>query len=432
MSEIDFSKQKIAVLGLGNSGYESALFLRKQGAAVFASESQSNEMLQKRKRELEAAGIEVEVGRHSYDRILGSDRVVISPGISPKSEVYQQLERAKIPMWSEIELAYRFCPAPIIAVTGTNGKTTVTTIISKLLSDNGLHSISCGNIGNPFIGEVSKLNSDSVAVVEVSSFQLQNISAFRPHIAILLNLTDNHFDWHGTFENYAKAKWRIFENQMPHDYAVINVADAESMRRVGSIKSQTIYFNAGEFENPNFAACFAVAGLYRLDERKVRKTFREFRGIKHRMEEIPSQDGIRYINDSKSTTIASLKWALDRTKQKVILIMGGRHKGGDFSQLRDVIKQKVRFLIVLGEASEIIEQAFASAVTVSKAPSLVEAVRHARAVARQGDTVLFSPACASFDMFRDYQDRGDQFKETVSRLQYSNSEPALESSVSSS
>lgn len=416
---MNVQNKKITVLGLGKSGYESAFFLKKYGAHVFVTESGSDESLKKRAEELKSFGILVEIGKHTKDQILGSEFVVMSPGIPPTSDIYRWLTNSGIPIWSEIELAFRFCKNPIVAVTGTNGKTTVTTLIAKLLNEQGRSAVTCGNIGNPFISEIQNLHEKSIVVLEVSSFQLQNIHQFKPYIAVLLNLTDNHFDWHGNFESYAEAKWRIFENQNAHDFALINTEDFESMKRSSSIRARKIYFDSGEFQNPNFSACYQVLSLFGLDKLKTLEILKNFKGIEHRMEEVASHDGIRYINDSKSTTIASLQWALGRVKQNAVLIMGGKHKGGDFSVLETSIRQKVKSLILIGEATPLIERAFSKTVSITKAPSLQDAVKQARQAAGPGGTVLFSPACASFDMFQNYQDRGQKYKEIIAQFQMS-------------
>lgn len=416
-STVQLVGESVSVIGLGKSGFESARFLAKRGVKVFASEAKSSPQALQYKEELEKLGVRVEVGKHSVRSITQADRAIISPGIPPTAPIYQSIRKKKMPLWSEIELAYQFCPAPIIAVTGTNGKTTVTSLIARILNENQLNAVSCGNIGNPFIGEVENLTEKSIAVVEMSSFQLQNIDKFRPYIGIVLNLTVNHLDWHANFEEYAAAKWNLFKNQLPHDYALLNAEDVESMRRANLVRSQKVYFNGGEHENPNFAACLAAANLYRLDEHETRQVIDAFPGIEHRLEKLPSKDGFRYINDSKSTTIASLNWALDRMKDKTVLIMGGKHKGGDFSVLNDKIRSKVRFLVLIGEAAPVLEKTFGPIVRTLVAPTLEQAVRQARAAAQENDTILLSPACASFDMFKDYEDRGKKFKAIVQDLQ---------------
>ena len=414
---MDLTGKQVAVLGLGKSGFESARFLAAHGARVWASESKASSFFPEVEKKLKSLHVQVEFGKHSLEQIQKSNFIVISPGISPKTEIYQAVNQSGILLMSEVELASRFCPCPIVAVTGTNGKTTVTTLIQKVLAENGCHAVSCGNIGNPFIGEIKNLRRDSVAVLEVSSFQLANIQTFRPHIAVLLNLTDNHYDWHGTFQAYADAKWNIFKNQMPEDFAILNADDAETKKRESNVRAKKKYFKSTSSENPNYEACLEVAQIFKLNEVLCRKLLKEFRGIEHRMENVNFGDGVNYINDSKSTTIASLGWALDRMNKKVVLIMGGLHKGGDFSQLQNKVKEKVKSLVVIGKASLEIEHVFRAFVSVQKAASLEDALRIARSQSKIGDTILFSPACASFDMFRDYEDRGRQFKEIVARLQ---------------
>lgn len=407
--------KKVSVIGAGETGVQSALFLKGKGATVFLSELKEGKELLETKKLLELHGIECEFGCHSWDEMQDSDLFIISPGVPPSTEIYQKMVRSKIPIWSEIELAYRFCPSKIVAVTGSNGKTTVTTLIRDVLRASGRRAVSCGNIGNSFIGEIERLNSETIVVVEVSSFQLSHIDEFKPSIAVLLNLSPNHVDWHGSFESYAQEKLRIFKNQTSEDYAVINVLDIESMKRTQNLRSQTIYFNGPACPNPNYAAVRAVAGLFHIESSIVDHVLDQFLGLEHRFEFAGTFNGVQYINDSKSTTIASLGWALDRIEKDAILIAGGRHKGGDFRVLRDLIQKKIKFLIAFGESKKEIEMAFGDLVSVYTVESLDEALRAARAVTRAGQTVLFSPACASFDMFRDYQDRGKQFKTIISK-----------------
>ena len=407
---VDFTGKKVCVLGARETGLQSALFLKRRGAEVFLSELKESRDFPGAKKTLEENGIACEFGRHTWEEISDSDLVIISPGIPPSASVYQQIVRAKIPIWSEIELAYRFSPAQIIAVTGSNGKTTVTTLIRDVLRAAGKHAISCGNIGNSFIREVEGLKQGAIAVVEVSSFQLMHIDQFRPHVAVLLNLSPNHMDWHGSFERYVEVKCRIFRNQTAEDYSLINASDSESLSRIKEVRSQIIQFDANGSDNPNYAAVRRVAALYEIDPSVTDLVLKKFSGLEHRFEDAGSVYGVRYINDSKSTTIASLGWALDRVDEGCVLISGGRHKGGDFRVLRDLMKRKAKFLIAMGEAKTEIENAFGDLVSVYSASSLEDALRVARTVSRPGQTVLFSPACASFDMFQDYQDRGRQFK----------------------
>ena len=406
--------KRVVVLGAKETGIKSAIFLRKKGAEVFLSELKSGKDFIETKKTLDRYQIESEFGQHTLDEILNSDLIILSPGIPPAAPVYQQIMRSNVPIWSEIELAYRFCPATLIAVTGSNGKTTVTALIRDVLQAAGKVAVSCGNIGNSFIGEIEKMTSESFAVVEVSSFQLVHIDQFRPHVAVLLNLSPNHLDWHKSLNEYTEAKCRIFRNQAENNFAVLNSADPVCVEWARKIKSRALFFDGRERDNPNFAAIEKVASIFQIDPKTVETALSAFSGLEHRFEEVGDLHGVHYINDSKSTTIASLGWALERVGENATLIAGGRHKGGDFRVLRHLIKQKVRFLILIGEAKKEIENSFSDLVSTYTASSLEEALRVARSVSKPGETVLFSPACASFDMFQDYQDRGHQFKSIVS------------------
>ena len=412
---MELTGKKVTVLGARETGIQTALFLRKKGANVFLSELKSGREFLETKKILESNQIECEFGQHTWEEIQHSDLIVLSPGIPPSAAIYQQAVRSRIPIWSEIELASRFSPSELIAVTGSNGKTTVTTLIRDVLIAAGRTAISCGNIGNSYIGEVEKLTPTTITVVEVSSFQLSHIDQFRPRVAVLLNLSPNHLDWHSSFEDYVETKCRIFKNQSETDYAILNSTDPHCLKQGERLKSHIIYFDGQQQTdgNPNFAAIRQVATIYKIDPQIVETVLKNFTGLEHRFEEAGELHGVRYINDSKSTTIASLGWALERVGSKAILIAGGRHKGGDFRVLRELVRKNVKFLILIGEAKKEIETALGDVVSCVSAPTLEEALRVARSVSRTGETVLFSPACASFDMFKDYQDRGAQFKSII-------------------
>lgn len=411
---MEFKAKKITVLGAGESGVQSALFLKKRGADVFLSEFRPAETFGAIPEELQAAGMACEFGGHDLNRIRSSELIVISPGIPPHASIYQNILKWRIPIWSEIELASRITDAEIIAVTGTNGKTTTVTLIQRVLEAAGRHAVSCGNIGNSFIREAQQMNEHTIAVVEVSSFQMAHIDRFRPHVAVLLNLNANHYDWHGSFDAYAEAKWRVFQNQTQSDYALINQDDAESKKRASSLQGQVIYFRGSDRLNPNQAAVSETAKIYGISERIVDSVFQEFKGLEHRLEEVGVYQSVRYINDSKSTTLSSLEWALRQMTRPVVLIAGGRHKGGDFRELRGMVKEKVKYLIAIGEAAQTIDSAFGDLVSVTHKKTLEEALQAARVAAGPGETVLFSPACASFDMFQNYEARGRQFKKLLS------------------
>ncbi|MBI4549909.1 MAG: hypothetical protein HY714_03180 [Candidatus Omnitrophica bacterium] len=414
MAAYSVKGKQAAVVGLGVSGAETALFLARQGAQVFVSENSSTPAAQEYRRKLSEAGIESEIGRHSLDRITGADLVVLSPGIKPSAPVYRALADKPHPDFiSEIELAYRFAPCEVIAVTGTNGKTTTTSLIAGLFNFTGTHAIACGNIGNAFIGEIGRLGPASKAVVEVSSFQLENIRRFRPKVALLLNVTPDHFDWHGNMEAYLAAKARIFMNQTAQDFAVLNRQDVPTRTLAGRIPSAIRYFNDGEVDNPNYDAVRRVGEIYGMDPARVEQYLRDFKGIEHRLEEVPSGDGFVYINDSKSTNTSSLEWALQRMSRPVILLCGGRNAGNDFRPLSDLVRKKVKTCVAFGEAREEIAEAWRDIVSVTVCPDLEASVSQAQSTGAPGDTILFSPACKSFDQFQNYKHRGQRFKEIV-------------------
>jgi UDP-N-acetylmuramoylalanine--D-glutamate ligase len=409
--------RRLSVVGLGKSGLASALFLKRRGAHVFATETQENEATLAARAELEGAGVEVELGRHSLDRTLDADCIVISPGISPKTVIYQTVHREKPGgVVSEIELASWFCRSQIVAVTGTNGKTTTTTLLADMFRHFGVPAEACGNIGLPFVSIVERLGVDAKAVVEVSSFQLENIRHFHPHVACLLNLKPDHFDWHGSMTAYREAKAKIFQNQDSEDFAVLNKQDLETRAVLPAIRSRILYFNEGEVENPNWDAVLRVARIYGFPQARVLERLRSVPPIPHRLERVASDDGLIYVNDSKSTNPDSLEWALARMSHPVVLICGGRNKGNDFRPLAPLVQRKVKSCIVIGEARLAIQQAWQGVVPTEEAPDLEQAVRKARSLAQAGETVLLSPGCASFDMFRNFEDRGSRFKSIVSRL----------------
>lgn len=413
----DLKGTKVSVIGLGISGLETALYAKRRGAKVFLSELKAGKNSAAYQARLKSEGIEFETGKHSLDRLKQSDIAVISPGIKPSQEVYRFLaDEWKGPLVSEIEFAFWYAPCEVVAVTGTNGKTTTTSLIAEMFRLFGVHAVSCGNIGNPFVAEIDNLAPDSKVSVEVSSFQLERTMEFRPHVALLLNITPDHFDWHGTMDNYVRAKAGIFRNQTKSDFAILNAQDPYSSEIAPSIKAKVIYFNRGIVENPNWDAVLQVADIYGYPRQKVMKFLREFPGIEHRLEKVPSKDGITYINDSKSTNPSSLEWALARMDLPAVLICGGRNKGNDFRTLATLVQKKVKMCVLIGEAAGEMEDAWKEVVPVTHAKDLREAVVKSRAFAATGGTVLLSPGCASFDMFLNYEDRGEKFKEIVHEL----------------
>lgn len=410
--------KKIAILGLGESALASALFLQQKDAAVFVSEAGESEAIQKRARVLHQAGIPYEVGHHSIDRLSASDLIVISPGIGPKTDIFKELNYAHVTMISEIELASCFCKGDIVAVTGTDGKTTVTTLIYELLRGCGYKTLRCGNIGNPFVGELSRIDKDTIVILEVSSFQLYTIKRFRPKVAVLTNIAPDHLNWHYDYADYVNAKQKVFQNQTAADCAILNFKDEKTQEFLCRIKSKKIFFNQCETEfDPNQDAALQIAKVYACDRAKAKHIVRTFPGVEHRLEVVPSRDGITYINDSKCTSLHALEWALARQDGEVVLLCGGRNKGLDFNTIRDTVACSVQSVIAFGEAAAEIRAAWASQVDLITVDTLPEAFDAACQRVSQRGTILFSPACTSFDQFDSYEQRGKRFKELVAETQ---------------
>ncbi|MDD5216996.1 MAG: UDP-N-acetylmuramoyl-L-alanine--D-glutamate ligase [Candidatus Omnitrophica bacterium] len=413
---------KVAILGLGVSGYQSALFLKEKGFDLWVSDNQVSEMLRQRAGVLEQNGIPVEIGSHNHKKILQSDWILISPGISPASEIYRAVSEKRVPILSEIEVASWFCPTErIIAVTGTCGKTTVTTLISQVLARAGLRVHCGGNIGNPWIGELQKISTEDVVVLELSSFQLQHCRYFKPHVGILLNISSNHEDWHKDIREYAAAKIKLFENQTSTDYAIINGQDQKRYFPEARFLSRVIYFDQEMKKtgsaNPNESVIRLATSLFGCESKIVEDVLSGFHGIAHRLELFHSSKGVQYVNDSKSTTLASLKWALNKYPNKrVVLIAGGHPKSRSFEDAKDLIAQKVKKLILIGEARDLLREQWKGASPIFETDDFKEAIAEACRFAETGDVVLLSPACASFDMFKNYEDRGNQFKILVSEM----------------
>lgn len=410
-----FPGKKVCVLGLGVSGFQSALFLKSRGYTVSVSDAGSSSGMKDRMAELSKQGIRTQWEKHTPDFFLDCDWVLISPGIPPQSPVCEAILRQGIPVYSEIETAYRFSPTQhIIAVTGTCGKTTVTTLIYRLLQSAGLKAVCCGNIGNPWIGELEGMDPETYVVLELSSFQLEYCRTFRPEMAILLNISPNHEDWHPDFQAYREAKLKIFACQGPQDKAVFFEKDQREHFAGFDFKATPHTLKQDHSRNPNEQIIDAVAACLNIPQENVNRVFSDFKGIEHRLECFLEAGGVFYVNDSKSTTPASLAWALDKYSPKTVhLIAGGHPKSDDFDKLRQQIAQKVKHLYLIGEAREKMQQAWDGTAPMDLCDDFESAVIKARQHASAGDTVLLSPACASFDMFDNYIHRGQEFKRIV-------------------
>lgn len=418
----DFKNLNVTVIGLARSGFSCALLLKRLGAKVNVVDSGSSEKLIENRDKLLKEGIKAHIAVNEIDFIGGSDIVVISPGVSEDKDFIKLAKVKKIPVISEMELGFQNCRAPVIAVTGTNGKTTVTTLIGEILKANGKNAFVCGNIGVPFCNYALNATEKDFISLEVSSFQLEKIEEFKPRISLILNLTPDHLDRYKSVEDYLAAKKRIYLNQDKNDWLILNFADSTLKRLEKETKAKVMFFNKpgedfGDKDlNPNQRASMAVSSILKLDRNISLKVLRDFKGIAHRMEFVRVLSGVEFINDSKATNIDSTTWALERIKKPTIMIAGGRDKGSDFPSLKPLVKAKIKSMIVIGEARNRIFDAFHDDIEVIKADSLEEAINSAFLKAQSGGCVLFSPMCKSFDMFRDYEDRGDKFKLFVNRL----------------
>lgn len=414
MRNLDYFKnKKVVIIGLARSGLCCANLLYDLGAQVSITDNKDDEIVRLNKTRLKSKDIGVELGRHRQEFIKSKDIVVVSPGVSANAYPLLWAKQFEIPVISEIELAWVLCPSQIIAVTGSNGKTTVTTLIGKILEASGKKVFVCGNIGNPFSGEVEKMKVEDFVSLEVSSFQLETIQKFRPKISVILNLSRNHMDRYNNMREYLDAKKRIFLNQDETDYAVLNAEDSKLKEFAKEIKANVVYFSQKENINPNQAAVLTVGSILGLDNKLILNVFKDFKGIEHRLEYVGQVNNIRFINDSKATTADSALWALKNIPGKVVLIAGGRHKGVDYSIISDLARQKVREAILIGEAKEKIAEALAGVLPIEAAQTLEEAVQKAYLKAVSGDHILFSPMCSSFDMFSNYEERGNIFKNAV-------------------
>lgn len=418
--------KKVLVVGLGKSGLAVCRFLLEQGAQVAATDM---------RRDVGAGtaplpGIECHLGGHPPEIFTGRDLIVVSPGV-PWGEGLQEARQRKIPILGELELAFRFLQAPVIAVTGTNGKSTVVTLIGALLRAGGKQVEVAGNIGKPLIEVVMEAKKLDWVVTEVSSYQLETVDHFHARVAVLLNVTPDHLDRYPDMEAYAAAKYRIFNRQTGRDLAIYNQDDPWAVRGVQSVKAKKVGFSsrcAGDdrFSHPhlpgrhnleNILASVAAAEFCGVSPESIQKTLEGFRGLPHRIEFVRERQGVRYFDDSKGTNIDAVIRALeDFSDHSVLLIAGGKHKGASYEPLRSVIQRKVKHLLLIGEASRQMAAELTGATKISEPLELHKAVAMAAQEAQAGDVVLLSPACSSFDQFKDYKERGDLFQKLVRAL----------------
>ncbi|MGA1984921.1 MAG: UDP-N-acetylmuramoyl-L-alanine--D-glutamate ligase [Candidatus Sulfotelmatobacter sp.] len=452
---MEVNGKRVLVVGLGKSGVASALFLKAHGARVTVSDTKSGDELRNEIPVLLDHGITVETGGHGDRTFRGQDLIVVSPGVPVDAPPLVQARAAGEAVIGEIELAARFLPGPIVAITGSNGKTTTTSLTGEIMTAAGFPALVGGNIGTPAISLAEGAKPETVIVLEVSSFQLETIQSFRPKVAVVLNVTPDHLDRHRTFEIYADAKARIFENQQGSDFAVLNADDPTCVAMAARTRAQVFWFSrqkemrqgawvregnivfrdsAGEpktsqreimqvSEIPlkgahnleNVLAAVSAGLLMGCAPEKIRQAVRDFKAVEHRLEFVATIGGVDYYNDSKATNVDATIKALESFPANIHLILGGKDKGSDYSVLNDLLRERAKRIYTIGAAAAKIESQI-KGVEVVHAETLENAIRKAHAVAQPGDVVLLAPACASFDQFKSYEHRGKVFKEIVGGL----------------
>lgn len=462
---MDVEGKKVLVVGIARSGIAAARLLASRGAMVIANDAKPESELRDAANELRELGVMLSLGGHPESLFENADLVVLSPGVPADLAPLESARRAGIEIISEPELAGRFLRGRMIGVTGSNGKTTVTTLIGELMRAAGAEVIVGGNIGMPLTSLIEKSSEQTWTVAELSSFQLEMIDSLGVNVAVVTNVTPDHLDRHGSFENYMQAKHRIFSNQAADDWAILNGQDqgvADMIAKLGA-QSRKIYFSSrghatlsGEtadiyvedrrilttmmtdsrneteaikldqislpgmhnVENvmTALAATFCAMGTGTNDLPVLVECIRRFKGVEHRIEYVAEIDGIRFYNDSKATNVDSTAKALESFERNIIVILGGKDKGSDYSTLAPLIRERVKQVVLIGAASDKIAEQLEGAAPMTRARSMEDAVLGAMEVATAGDTVLLAPACASFDMFDNYEHRGSVFKEAVYKL----------------
>jgi UDP-N-acetylmuramoylalanine--D-glutamate ligase len=441
----------VLVVGLARTGVATALFCAARGARVTATDTRSESEIGEATAKLHEAGIALELGGHREKSFLEQDLIIPSPGV-PADDAHLKAARAKgVTIWSEIELAYRFMKGRLLGITGSNGKTTTTSLIEHILKTAGMQTILAGNIGTPLIACVDAMNDETWTVAELSSFQLELIETFRPNIGVFLNLTPDHLDRHHTLQAYGAAKARLFENQTGEDAAILNADDAAttpyapSLPRVywfsrkqrvaqgAYVRAEEIIFRqdgkeeillkiediplAGAHNLENVLAAVAAARLAGAPSAAIAKGVSSFAGVEHRLEFVSEIGGVRYYNDSKATNVDATLKAIDAFPGRILVILGGKDKSSDYTVLQKPLREKTILALLIGAAAEKIEKQISGSVALERAETIQRAVEIASHAAQRGDVVLLAPACASFDQFQNYEHRGRVFKDLVRQLE---------------
>ena len=450
MQMFDLNGKKVLVIGLARTGVATSLFCARHEAIVTAVDTRPESELAEIAAKLRAAKISLQLGGYTEKILDGQDLVIPSPGVPADSAILKAARANNIPVWSEIELADRFLHGRLVGITGSNGKTTTTSLIEHILKNSGFSTLLAGNIGTPLIDVVDQTTDQTITVAELSSFQLELIETFRSNISVFLNLTPDHLDRHGSMEAYAAAKARIFEKQTADDFAILNADDPASTpyaptkpkvfwfsrkQRVAQgaflLGEEIIFRHHGEEEIilkqseiplpgahnlENVLAAVAATRLAGAQPNGIAKAIRSFSGVEHRLEFVAERNGVRYYNDSKATNVDATLKALDAFPGRILIILGGKDKGSDYTVLQTPLREKAILALLIGAAAQKIESQIAGSVAIERAGTLHRAVEVASRAAQPGDIVLLAPACASFDQFENYEHRGRVFKQLVHEL----------------
>jgi UDP-N-acetylmuramoylalanine--D-glutamate ligase len=450
---MELKNKRVLVVGLGKSGLSAAMFLRARGARVTVSDTRSAVALANDIPALLDAGIMVESGGHGLLTFRRQDLIVVSPGVPMETPEVKQAKAFGLPVIGELELATRFLQGQVVAITGSNGKTTTTTLLGKIFSDAGLSTLVGGNIGLPVIDLVAKSTPETTSVLEVSSFQLETVEQFHPHIAVVLNITPDHLDRHGSFENYAAAKTRITERQGADDFLVLNAEDKATQMVALKAKAQIYWFSGrrpikqgafvygesivfvaregaksepvmpvseirlkGSHNVENVLAAVCAARLVGISAETIRSAVADFKAVEHRLELVKSVNGVEFYNDSKATNVDAAMKAVASFGGGIHLILGGKDKDSDYSLMAELLKERVKAVYTIGTAAEKIERQLHGVVKMVQAETMQVAVSEAAKAAVSGDIVLLSPACSSFDQFENYEHRGQVFRQFVNEF----------------
>jgi UDP-N-acetylmuramoylalanine--D-glutamate ligase len=450
---LDIKGKKVLVVGLGKSGLAAALFLRRRGAHVTVSDVRSAEALAKEIPALIEEGIMVETGGHGLLTFRRQDLIVVSPGVPLDTPELVQVKHFGLPVIGELELAARFLKGKTLAVTGSNGKTTTTTLLGEILAAGGLPTLVGGNIGVPVIALIDSSTDETWSVLEVSSFQLETTEKFRPNIAVILNITPDHLDRHGSFENYIRAKELIFAAQTPEDYLVLNADNTPCVEAPLRAKSQVYWFSIEHPVSPgawledgwvvyrsvhqgtveqvmplsaiplkgahnveNVLAAVCAARLAGVPADAIRSAIEKFKAVEHRLEYVATRNGVEFYNDSKATNVDATAKAVASFSSGIHLILGGKDKGSPYTVLADLLRERVTAVYTIGAAAPKIEKDLRGVVSIHSCETLDKAVAAAASAAHAGEVVVLAPACSSYDQFENYEQRGRVFKELVDAL----------------